>query len=68
MYLKSKNSLSSTQISSLKYVFVVFLKNKSDARIYIRGYCLIFLFSSDIEKMQFYIQKDIYYRNKLKLK
>ena len=33
-YLKAKNSLHITRISSFKYVFTVFLK-KSDAKIYV---------------------------------
>jgi hypothetical protein len=34
MYLKAKDSLHTSQISSFKYVFIVFFE-KSDAKIYI---------------------------------
>ena len=33
-YLKAKNSLHATRISSLKYVFIVFFEKKTDAKIY----------------------------------
>ena len=35
MYLKAKNYLHATQISSFKYVFIIFFKKKTDAKIYI---------------------------------
>ena len=34
-YLKTKNSLPETRISSFKYVIIVFFEKKTDAKIYL---------------------------------
>ena len=42
MYLKFRNSIHTSGISSLKYVFIV-LSNKSDAKIYINDFYEMYL-------------------------